>query len=103
MQYSLTARKDGHLFLGLIQKHIAMCEMEMPTPCRACGEVFDLLDGYGSDKWYPNTIICKSCFEKEQLEIEKDDEIEELKEQISDAEVTIKDAKQRLAELGVEL
>lgn len=77
-----------------------MCEMEMPTPCQHCGEIFDLNDGYGSEKWYPNTIICDACHDKEQLEIERDEEIEDLKNQISDAEITIKDAKERLTELG---
>ena len=32
--------------------------MEMPTPCQKCGGWFDLLDGGGSEKWFPNTVIC---------------------------------------------
>ena len=76
-------------------------EMEMPTPCQRCGNWFDLNDGYGSDKWYPNTVICKSCHKEEEAEIERDEEIEELKGQISDAEYTIKNAKERLKELEV--
>lgn len=78
-----------------------MCEkMEMPTPCQKCGEIFDLLDGYDSEKWYPNTTICASCFKKEEKEIEVDEEISELKESLADAEYTIKDCTKRLIELG---
>jgi len=28
--------------------------MEMPTPCQKCGNLFDLNDGTGSTKWFPN-------------------------------------------------
>lgn len=76
-------------------------EMEMPTPCQKCGEWFDLNDGCGSEKWYPNTVICEDCHEQERQEIERDEEIQELTDDISDAEITIKDAKERLIELGV--
>lgn len=74
-------------------------EMEMPVPCQKCGEWFDLNDGYGSEKWYPNTVICESCHNEEEQEIEVDEEIEDLKNAIADAEFTIKESKQRLSEL----
>ncbi|MCC6817996.1 MAG: hypothetical protein IT245_03785 [Bacteroidia bacterium] len=77
-------------------------EMEMPTPCQKCGEIFDLLDGLSSFKWFPNTVICEKCGNKEVEEIEKDEEIEDLKAAIEDAEYTIVSAKKRLQELGVE-
>lgn len=48
-------------------------EMEMSTPCIHCGEIFDLYDGYSSEKWHENKTICESCFEKEKAEIEEDD------------------------------
>lgn len=79
-----------------------MCEeMEMPCPCQKCGEWFDLNDGCRSDKWYPNTVICETCGREEEKEIERDEEIQELKEAINDAEYTIKDSKERLKELGI--
>ena len=59
--------------------------MEMPTPCQHCGEWFDLNDGYCSEKWHPNTTICEACHSEEQLEIEKDEEIQEWIEQIEEA------------------
>lgn len=76
-------------------------EMEMPTPCQKCGVWFDLNDGARSDKWFPDTVICEQCGREEESEIEKDEEIEDLKNQISDAEWTIKDSIKRLEELGI--
>lgn len=60
-------------------------EMEMPTPCQHCGEIFDLNDGYGSEKWYKNTVICENCYRKEEDEIEEDDRWEEINIDISNA------------------
>ena len=57
-------------------------EMDMPTPCQRCGNIFELNDGRASEKWYPNTIICDSCDSEEEDEIQLDDEIEELKTDI---------------------
>lgn len=75
-------------------------ENSMPCPCQKCGEWFDLSDGVGSDKWYPNTIICENCGNEEQKEIEIDEEVDELNMAIEDAELTIKESKERLIELG---
>lgn len=75
--------------------------MEMPCPCQHCGGWFDLNDGYGSEKWYPNTVICEDCGKEEEKEIERDDEIEDLKNALSDAEWTVSDCRRRLKELGV--
>lgn len=80
-----------------------MDEMEMPTPCQKCGEIFDLNDGFGSKKWFPNTVICQKCGDAEEKEIERDEEIQDLKVAIDDAEITIKDARARLLELGVDI
>lgn len=77
-----------------------MEEMEMPTPCNNCNKIFDLNDGHGSEKWFSNMTICSDCSEIERQEIERDDEIEDLKSIIDDAKVTISDAIDRLAELG---
>lgn len=74
-------------------------DMEMPCPCQKCGNWFDLNDGHGSKKWFPNTVICEDCSQIEDEEIERDEEIEDLLNTISDAEYTIKDAKERLKEL----
>lgn len=84
-------------------KILSYDEMEMPTPCVNCGEWFDLNDGYGSTKWHPNITICDACHDEEEKEIEKDEEIEELLESIEDAEITIKDARTRLFELGYDI
>jgi hypothetical protein len=74
-------------------------EMEMPTPCQHCGKIFDLNDGWGSDKWYPKTIICEACHELEEKEVELDEEIIELRNAIGDAEFTITESKVRLVEI----
>lgn len=77
--------------------------MEMPVPCQKCGGWFDLHDGCGSEKWFPNTVICESCSRVEEQEIELEDEISELKSEIEDAEYTIKNGKERLVELEKKL
>ncbi len=73
--------------------------MEMPTPCQKCGNIFDLNDGTASEKWFPNTVICNGCGANEYSEIEKDEEISDLKISIEDAEITIRDSHKRLKEL----
>ena len=75
--------------------------MEMPTPCQHCNGIFDLNDGSASEKWYPNTIICESCGRREEEEIERDNEIEELRERYSNAKWEIEDARNQLIILGV--
>ena len=60
-------------------------DFEMPTPCQHCGEIFDLNDGFGSEKWYPNTVICEGCYRKEEAEIEEDDRWEDINNEISNA------------------
>ena len=74
-------------------------EFDMPVPCEKCGEWFDLNDGYGSEKWFPNIVICRKCHKEEEKEIERDEEIEELKNEISDAEYTLKRCRERLKEI----
>jgi len=78
-------------------------EMDMPTPCQRCGNIFDLNDGCTSEKWYPNTVICNNCAMEEEEEITKDEEIDELKEGIEDAKITIKNNTERLLELGIKI
>lgn len=77
--------------------------MEMPVPCQKCGGWFDLNDGRGSEKWFPNTVICEECSMIEEQEIELEEDISELKSEIEDAEFTIKDGKERLVELEKKL
>ena len=77
--------------------------MEMPCPCQKCHGWFDLHDGTGSEKWFPDTVICDECAEIERQEIETEEEIKEVKSDIEDAEITIKDSKERLAELEAKL
>lgn len=80
-------------------------EMEMPTPCERCGEVFDLNDGRVSPRSKAtNTriVICEQCAEVEEEEIEREEEIEQLRFSIESWEHEIADAKTRLRELGAE-
>src|SRR5699024_4415764 len=60
-------------------------QFEMPTPCQNCGEFFDLHDGYGSEKWFPNTVICENCHYIEEKEIEEDERWEEINIELSTA------------------
>lgn len=76
-------------------------EMECPTPCNHCHKVFDLHDGYRSQKWHRGIVICPTCHEEEEREVELEEEVEDLRASIEDAEHTIKHARARLIELGV--
>ena len=58
---------------------------EMPTPCQHCGEIFDLNDGYGSEKWYPDIVICETCYREEEAEIDEDDRWETINIDVSNA------------------
>lgn len=60
-------------------------EMDMPTPCIHCGELFDLNDGGTSGKWYPSTIICPQCSTQEDGEIEEDERWETINNEVSNA------------------
>lgn len=73
-------------------------EMEMPTPCQKCGEWFDLNDGVGSEKWFPRTVICSECGEKEQQIIEIETDIEDLQDEIDQAEESITSANETITE-----
>lgn len=77
--------------------------MEEPTVCINCGDLFELSEGHWSDKWHPDISICKKCSAEEQKENQKDEEIEDLKANLSDAESTIERYRIRLQELGVDL
>lgn len=78
-------------------------EFEMPTPCQKCGKIFELNDGTQSVKWFQNTVICQVCGDEEQKEVERDEEIQDLKSTIDDAVITIKYSRERLIELGVDI
>jgi hypothetical protein len=71
-------------------------DIEMPTPCQHCGVIFDLHDGTTSELWYPNTIICDSCGDIEEREVELQDEMENLQLEIDDAEWTIENNNKEL-------
>lgn len=74
-------------------------EDAMPTLCEVCGGMFDLDDGSTHPK--KDIIICEGCAYDIEQEIEKEEEIEELKNQLSDAEWTVNHTKQQLEKLGV--
>lgn len=73
-------------------------EMEMPCMCR-CGEWFDLDEGNTSSK-DNKTLICDTCYQEEESENERREQIEDLTSLIEDAVYTIKDCKKQLAELN---
>lgn len=75
-------------------------EMEMPCPCQKCGEWFDLQEGRPSNKWFPNTVICAACEKVEAQEIERDEEIEEMTEQLQNAIYDLKEAQKRLTKVN---
>jgi|GEM_PF-1714630 len=76
-------------------------EMEMPTPCQHCGKWFDLNDGHGSEKWHKGIVICPTCGREEEKEIERDEEIQDLKNELSDAEYTVKSVRKQLVDYGL--
>lgn len=72
----------------------------MPVLCQRCHDIFDLHDGRGSDKWYPGTVICRSCATEEQKEIERDERLSELYDAIEDALWTVGDCSKQLKDLN---
>ena len=79
-------------------------EMDMPTPCQHCGELFDLNDGGTSENWYPNTIICEKCSTQEDKEIEEDERWETINNEISNVLYDLEDEeklKSRLNEANI--
>jgi hypothetical protein len=64
---------------------------EMPTPCIHCGEIFDLNDGYASEKWHKDIIICRECHQKEEQEIENDERWETINAEVSNAMYELKE------------
>ncbi len=74
-------------------------EDAMPCPCEVCGGWFDLEDGSEHPR-KRNVTICDGCASDIEKEIEKEEEIDELLISISDAEITIKYAKEELQKLG---
>ncbi|WP_297095561.1 hypothetical protein [uncultured Draconibacterium sp.] len=68
----------------------AYVEMDMPTPCIHCDAIFDLNDGYPSNKWHKNTVICPNCHEEEAAEVEEDERLEDLNIELSNALYNVK-------------
>lgn len=77
-------------------EHSEFDDMEMPTPCQKCDNWFDLNDGVGSEKWYPRTVICPECGEKEQTIVELENEIEDLQIELEEAEGDIVSANESI-------
>lgn len=73
--------------------------MEAPCMCR-CGNWFDLDDGCRSER-FKNELICEECSKTEEEEIERQEEIDELIEGLSEAEWTIRFNHRRLTELRI--
>ena len=74
-------------------------EDAMPCPCTVCGGWFDLEDGSEHPR-KKGHVICEGCAHDIEQEIEKEEEIQECLDLISDAEYTINENKKRLQELG---
>lgn len=79
-------------------EHSELEEMEMPTPCQKCGEWFELNDGAASEKWFPRTIICPECGEKEQNIIEVEQDISDMQDEIDQAQDSITEATETISE-----
>lgn len=75
--------------------------MEAPCMCR-CGNWFDLDDGC-SDLDNSKTLICQECSDAQEAEAEKQEDIDDLKSSLEDAEWTVKDCKEQLKKLGVKI
>lgn len=74
-------------------------EPDMPTPCQSCGEWFELNNMVGSEKWYPNTVICETCSTMEEQEIQLDEEIENEENNLKDAQWQITESTKELGKL----
>lgn len=59
--------------------------MEEPTLCIHCDEWFDLSDGYPSEKWHHDIVICVNCHKKEEDEIDDDDRWESINIDLTNA------------------
>ncbi len=46
--------------------------MIKPIVCKHCKEAFELAKGIKSEKWYKNTLLCKSCSAIEKEEVERE-------------------------------
>ncbi len=77
--------------------------IEEPTQCIHCKNWFELSDGYESVKWHPEITICNNCNDAETKEMEIDEEVEDLKSDLEQAEYTVVHCRKRLKELGVTL
>jgi hypothetical protein len=76
--------------------------MEMPTPCEHCSKIFDLNDGYRSEKWHPDIVICEECHNKEQEEIEQDEFWEMIDYELGETLYHLKDKEGAWAKLSNE-
>ena len=63
--------------------------MEMPCPCQKCDRIFDLNDGYASEKWFKGTIICEKCHDEEEQEIEEDERAESIYDDFKEAAYSV--------------
>ena len=74
-------------------------EDAMPCPCEECGEWFDLDDGESHPR-NNNVVICADCANRLEKVVEREEEIEDLLSQKSDAEWTVNHCNERLKELN---
>lgn len=75
-------------------------EDDCPIVCEECGGMLDLYDAVKHPRSDKSIVICEGCADEIEKQIEREEEIEELKTQISDAEDTIRECKKRLSELS---
>ena len=71
--------------------------MEMPCQC-TCGQWFDLNDGC-QDLENDRNVICSDCAEAQEERKQKEEDIQDLLDTISDAQITIRDSKAELRRL----
>ena len=72
------------------RKQIMEIEMEMPTPCVICGEIFDLHDGKGGLTHETCEVtVCANCYSKQSTEKDRVDKVRELLENKEEKEDSI--------------
>jgi len=72
--------------------------MEMPCQC-TCGQWFDLNDGC-KDLDNDRNVICSDCAGVQEESKQKEEDIQDLLDTISDAQITIRDSKAELQRLA---
>lgn len=74
-------------------------EDDMPCMCSVCDGWFDLTDGMANPR-KDNEVICARCATEIQKDVDKEEEIDNWKTVLSEAQYEVKDAIKELIQLG---